>query len=321
MGSFLCDQLIKDNNIICLDNFVSGSRSNIDQLLRNPNFVFIKHDIIEPIDLEAYPELEKFKIKFQGLQEIYNLACPMSPKDFDKYRVETALTNSVGTANMLELAVKYRAKFLQFSTSSVYGPRSDKFKYFKEDSYQPMDPLTPRSCYDEGKRFAETLTATYREVYELDAKIVRIFRTYGPRVRLFSGEMVPDFVVQALDNKDLVIYGDKTFSTSLCYVEDVIDGCIKLMASAEVGPVNIGSPDEYSLIEVANKIIQMTDSSSKIVFEAPLLFMTPLGLPDISLAKEKLGWLPITTLETGLQKTIDYAKAHKVLIGLRREEV
>jgi len=320
IGSFLCDRLVKENNVICVDNFVSGSRSNIEHLLRNYNFVFLKHDIIEPLDLESFPELDKFKIKFQGLQEIYNLACPMSPKDFEKYRIETALTNSVGVANMLELAVKYKAKFLQASTSTVYGGRTEKIKYFKENDYQPVSPITPRSCYDEGKRFAESLVITYREVYNLDAKIVRIFRTYGPRVRLFSGEMVPDMVIQALDNKDLIIYGDSSFSTSLCYVEDIIDGCLKAMASNELGPINLGSPDEYSIVEVAKKIIQMTNSSSKIVFAPPLLFMTPLGLPDISLAKEKLNWIPVTTLEGGLQKTIDYAKAHKVLIGIQKEE-
>jgi UDP-glucuronate decarboxylase len=319
IGSFLCDRLVRNNNIICLDNFISGSQSNIEHLLRNANFVFIKHDIVEPLDLESYPELEKFKIKFQGIQEIYNLACPMSPKDFDKYKIETALTNSVGTANMLELALKFKAKFLQASTSTIYGGISEDIKHFKEGDYQPVNPITPRSCYDEGKRFAESLTVTYRDVHNIDAKIVRVFRTYGPRVRLFSGEMVPDFVVQAIDNKDLVIYGDEKFSTSLCYVDDIVEGCIKTMASGEPGPINLGSPDDYSLVEVAKKIIEMTGSSSKIVFEPPLLFMTQLGLPDITLAKDKLSWIPVTTLEKGLEKTIEYAKAHKVLIGIQKE--
>jgi UDP-glucuronate decarboxylase len=320
IGSFLCDRLVKENNVICVDNFVSGNQNNIEQLLRNSNFVFIKHDISEPLDLENYPELEKFKINIQGIQEIYNFACPMSPKDFDKYRIETALANSVGTANMLEMAVKYKAKFLQASTSTVYGSRTAEKKYFKENDYQPVDPVSPRSCYDEGKRFAESLAVTYRDVYNIDTKIVRIFRTYGPRVRLFAGEMVPDFVVQALDNKDLIIYGDEKFSTSLCYVEDLVEGCIKAMASSEKEPINLGSPDDYSLVDVAKKIIEMTGSKSKIVFEPALLFMSQLGLPDIGLAKEKLDWLPITTLETGLKKTINYAKAHKVLVGVRSEE-
>jgi len=320
LGSFLADELVKENNVVCIDNFVSGSRSNVEHLLRNPNFVLVKHDIVEPIDLESLPELEKFKVKFQGIQEVYNLACPMSPKDFDKYRIETALANSVGIANMLELAVKYKAKFMQFSTSVVYGGKTEAIKYFKEDSYQPMNPTTPRSCYDEGKRFAESLTVTYRDVYNIDAKIVRVFRTYGPRVRLFSGEMVPDFVVQALDNQDLIIYGDENFSTSLCYIDDVVKAAVKMMATAEQGPMNIGSADEYRLADVAKKIIQMTGSKSKIVYRPAMLFVTQLGLPDITLAKERLNWLPVTTLDKGLEKTIDYAKAHKVLVGTQREE-
>jgi UDP-glucuronate decarboxylase len=244
------------------------------------------------------------------------LACPTSAKNFEKYKVQTLLTNFLGTKNMLDLALNYKAKFLFASSSVVYGPRRADGLFYKEDELGVgLDQLSPRACYDEGKRFAETAIATYEQVHGLDVKIARIFRTYGPRERLFDGEMIPDFVIDALDNKDLVIYGDENFSTSLCYVSDVVDGLIRLMAAPSgVGPVNLGSDQDLKLFEVANKIIEMTGSSSKIVFEPPLLFMTPLGLPDIRKATEFLGWMPLVRLEDGLRKTIDYIQAHKPLL-------
>jgi len=316
IGSHLCDSLIKTNKVICLDNFISGSEINIDHLLRFPDFEFIKHDITEPINLEKFPELEKFNVRFQGVQEIYNLACPTSPRDFEKYRIETIFTNSYGTRNALDLAVKYKAKFLHFSSSVVYGGRIKENFFYKEDYIGVVDPLSPRSCYDEGKRFAESLVANYRSVYNIDAKIARIFRTYGSRMKLGEGHMMPDFIINALDNKDLVIYGDETFSSSFCYVSDIVDGVIRLMkTSPEVYLINLGSPRVYKIVDVAKEIIKMTSSQSKIVFHAPLLFMTPLGLPDITQAREKLGWIPVVTLKSGLEKFIDYAKAHKEIKG------
>lgn len=315
IGSHLCEKLIKTSRVICLDNFVTGNVSNIDFLLQHPDFVFIRHDVVESIDLESFPELERFKIKFQGLQEIYNLACPTSAKDFDKFKIATLAANSVGMKNVLDLAVKYKAKFVHASSSVVYGPRQEDKEFFREEDLGCVDHLTPRGCYDEGKRFSETMVGTYREAYNLDAKIARIFRTYGPRERLFDGEMVPDFIIDALDNKDLIIYGDKNFSTSLCYVDDVVSGFMKLMAApSDIGPVNLGSNEDLKLLDVAEKIISMTGSESKIVFEKPLLFMTALGLPDTSKAKELLGWVPLVRLEDGLQKSIDYTQAYKPLL-------
>ena len=316
IGSHLCDSLMKTSKVICLDNFISGSEINIDHLLRFPDFEFIKHDITEPINLEKFPELEKFNVRFQGVQEIYNLACPTSPRDFEKYRIETIFTNSYGTRNALDLAVKYKAKFLHFSSSVVYGGRIKENFFYKEDYIGVVDPLSPRSCYDEGKRFAESLVANYRSVYNIDAKIARIFRTYGSRMKLGEGHMMPDFIVNALDNKDLVIYGDETFSSSFCYVSDIVDGVIRLMkTSPDVYLINLGSPRVYKIVDVAKEIIKMTSSQSKIVFHAPLLFMTPLGLPDITEAREKLGWIPVVTLKSGLEKFIDYTKAHKEIKG------
>ncbi|MFA6215545.1 MAG: GDP-mannose 4,6-dehydratase [Patescibacteria group bacterium] len=315
IGSHLCDELVKTSKVICIDNFISGDEANIDHLLQNSDFQFIKHDINEPIDLESLAELEKFRIKFQGIQEIYHLACPTSPKDFESTKIQTVLTNSVGTKNILDLAAKYKAKFMLASSSVVYGPRDLNDPYFKEDHQGIVDQLSPRACYDEGKRFAETITTTYGQVYGLDAKIVRIFRTYGPRMKLKIGQMIPDFVYNALANKDLVIYGDESFSTSLCHVADVVQGMVKVMKSGEAGPFNLGGDLDYKVVDVAKKVIEITGSKSKIVFEKPLLFMTPLGLPDITLAKERLGWFPVVLLEDGIKGAIDFFRAHRSILS------
>ena len=316
IGSHLCEALLNGGQkVICVDDLTSGRQQNIDHLLANPDFVFLKHDVTIPLDLEAFPELERFKVKFQGVQEVYHLACPTSPKDFERMRVATLLANAHGTVNMLHTAVKYEAKFLLASSAVVYGVRQPGVRFHREDQYGPLDHLSPRACYDEGKRFAETAVATYRQHYGVQAKIARIFRTYGPRQRLRIGEMLPDFIVHAIEGNDLVIYGDESFSTSLTYVDDVVSGILKLMASDEGGPMNFGSPEEFRLADVAKQIVAMTGSTSLVKFESPLLFMTPLGLPDITLARELLGWTPIVRLEDGLQKSIAYAQAHKELLG------
>lgn len=314
IGSHLCDELIKTSKVICVDNFISGDEANIDHLLQNPDFQFIKHDVNEAMNLEELLELEKFRIKFQGLQEIYHLACPTSPQDFEKTRIETVLTNSLGVRNILDLAVKYKAKFLLASSSVVYGPRDSQNLFIKEDFKGVVDQLSPRACYDEGKRFAETLTITYAQAHNLDVKIARIFRTYGPRMKLKIGQMLPDFVYNALGNEDLIIYGDENFSTSLCHVSDVVQGLIKFMKSGELGPFNIGSDLEYKIVDVAKKIIELTNSKSKIVFKKPLLFMTPLGLPDLTLVKERLSWFPVVLLEDGIKGAIDYFRAYKSIL-------
>jgi UDP-glucuronate decarboxylase len=311
LGSHLCDELIRNNNVICLDDFSSSRVENISHLLEQPNFEFIKHDISKPIDLKEYRELDKFKIRFQGIQEIYHLACPTSPKNFNDLRVKTLRANSLGTINVLELALEYKAKFLLTSSMVVYGPRFPDAPVFSEEYQGYVNFVGPRGCYDEGKRFAETAVVTYRDTYNLDAKIARIFRTYGPRLSLFDGHMIPDFVLQALNNKPMVVYGDEQFSTSLCYVSDVIEGLLKLMKSGEAGPVNFGNEQEYRMGEIAEKIKQMIGSSSAVVHKDPLLFMTPLGLPDITLAKNKLGWYPLVPLEEGLVRTIEYIRANQ----------
>ncbi len=316
IGSHLCEKLLAEGaRVICVDNLISSALNNIDFLLKNPDFEFIRQDISTPLTLENFPELERFKVAFQGIQEVYHLACPMSPKDFEKTRMQVLYANSLGTKNALDLALKYRARVLFASTSSVYGPRPADNHFIKESELGMVDTLGPRCSYDEGKRFAESACQTYRQVHQLDVRIARIFRTFGPRQRLFSGEMVPDFIVQALDGKDLELYGDETFTTSLCYVTDLVDGIMKLMAmDQDIGPVNLGSDTDIPLVDVVQRILEMTNSSSKMSFQPSLTFMTPLGLPDLSKAKEKLGWMPLVPLDEGLKRIIDYTVAMKQLM-------
>lgn len=303
IGSNLCDELIKENKVICIDNFSGGNIENINHLLSNPNFVFINHDLSIPIDLESLVELEKFKISFQGIQEIYNLACPMSAKKFIDNRDKILLANSYVVKNALDMALKYNSRFLQFSSSVVYGLRSSDGKV-KEDYVGLVDHLSDRGCYDEGKRFAESFVNTYRKMFNLDTKIIRLFRTYGPRMALYDDQMLPDFVNNALNNDDIVIFGDEKFSSSLCYVDDVIDAAIKIIRSEFSGPFNVGSEDDVKLYDVAKMIIEMTESDSKIVFEPNKIFMTQLNVPDTYKLRNDLGWMPVVTLENGLKKTI-----------------
>lgn len=316
LGSHLCERLLAEGaRVICLDNLISSNLNNIEFLLKNPEFEFIKQDISLPFDPELFPELERFKIKFQGIQEIYNLACPMNPKLFEQTRMQTLFANSLGIKHVLDLALRYKAKLLHASSSSVYGPRPTDNHLLKESEIGCVDMHSPRSAYDEGKRFAETVCRTYHDVHGLDVKIARIFRTYGPRERLFSGEMIPDFILNALDGKDIEIYGDETFSTSLCYVTDVVDGLYKLMsADGDLGAVNLGSDLDQPILQIVQSILEMTGSTSRAVFQPPLTFMTPLGLPDLTKAKEKLGWMPLVRMDEGLKGIIDYTMAHKNLL-------
>lgn len=318
IGSHLCDELVKECKVICLDNFVTSSATNIEHLLPNPNFVFINHDISQPIDLESLPELRKFKVAFQGIQEIYHLACPTSPKHFVENCYATLLANSLGVKNALDIAVKYGSRFLHFSSSVVYGPRhlNESAGNIKEDYLGRLDHLSARACYDEGKRFAETMVSSYRQLFNLDTKIMRIFRTYGPRMMLNDDQMIPDFVNSCLNNEDLVIYGDENFSSSFCYVSDAVDAAFKLMNSPLTGPINIGSDEDVKIADIGRIIIEETGATnSKIAFQERKLFMTELPLPDIYQARNDLGWMPVVTLRNGLKKTIFDLQAKKQLRG------
>lgn len=318
IGSHLCDELVKNNKVICVDNFISGSERNIDHLLANPDFIFINHDLSRPLDLANRADLKKFKIEFQGLQEIYNLACPMSPRGFLNNRAAILEANSSVVKNLLDLALKYQAKFLQFSSSVVYGSR-DKERpelKFAENHLGLTDQLSPRSAYDEGKRFAETLVANYRSIYNLDAKIVRLFRIYGPRMALSDDQMIPDFISNALDNKEIVVPAPENFSSSFCYIEDALDAVSKLMATDLPGPFNIGSDVDINLQELVRIILKETVSQSPVTYTNSPLFVSELVLPDIRAAKNNLNWMPVVTLENGLRKTIFDIKANRRLQGL-----
>lgn len=313
IGSFLCERLLKDGHrVICVDNLSTSTTANIEQMLKLPDFEFLRADISEKLDLETLPELERFKVRFQGIQEIYHLACPMSAKNFDQHRMTTLRANSLGMYNVLEMAVKYQAKFFLASTSVIYGPRPADLHAFKEEEFGNTNHLTPRGCYDEGRRWAETMAYTYAQVHGLDVRTARIFRTYGPRLPINDGHMIPDFIMDALDGKDLIIYGDDKFRTSLIFVSDVVDGIVRTMnLQKNPGIVNLGSDYDLKLVDVANKIIALTGSTSKVVFEPPLLFLTQLGLPDVTRAKDDLGWLPLVSLEQGLKKSIEYTITNK----------
>lgn len=313
LGSHLCDELIKDNKIICIDNFSTGVEKNIDHLLANQNFEFIRHDITNPIELESLPGLQKFKIEFQGIQEIYNLACPTSPKNFEKNKIATLNANSYGVKNSLDLALKYESKLLHFSSSVIYGPRDKEEANVSEEKIGCVDLLSERSSYDEGKRFAEAMVMTYQREYKADFKIARLFRVYGPRMPLNDGLMLPDFISNALDGEVLSILGDDTFSSTFCYVSDCVDAVIKLMESDEKSPINIGSDVEVNVTDIAQKIIEITNSNSQIEYADELLFMTPLALPDISKARSILGWMPVVPLDHGLEKTVYELRASKGL--------
>ncbi len=317
IGSHLCDSLIRTGNVICLDNFVSGNTENIEHLLHLPNFEFVRHDVVDPIDLETSPGLKKFKIPFHGIQEIYHLACPTSHYEKHEHQLATVLTNGIGTRNILDLAVKYHARFMFTSSSAVYGwPIEKNGKVFKEDYWGYVNHLGERSCYDEGKRYAETLIKVYREKFKIDARIIRLFETYGPRMNLSDNRMIPRLVSQAILNEKMIIYAESDAVTTLCYISDVIEAIHRMTKSDLVGPVNVGSPNAIRLNEIAEKVKLAAGSSSEIGYEKESPYTHHRGIPDISLAKNKLGWFPVVPLEEGIKLTIDDMRGSRV-IGLK----
>jgi len=293
IGSHLCDRLISSgNDVICVDNLFTGSKDNIRHLLNNPYFEFIRHDMTQPIFIEC--------------DQIYNLACPASPKWYQKDPIFTFKTSVYGAMNCLGLAKRTGARVLQASTSEVYG---DPHVHPQDESYWGnVNPIGIRSCYDEGKRAAETLFFDYHRKHGVEVKIIRIFNTYGPRMDVGDGRVVSNFIVQALKNEDITIYGDGSQTRSFCYVDDLVEGMIRLMNSREdfTGPVNIGNPDEHTIKELAEMVIGLTGSESKIVYK-PLPSDDPTRRkPTIELARDELGWEPQVKLMEGLGKTIDY---------------
>jgi UDP-glucuronate decarboxylase len=295
IGSHLCERLLRDGHeVICLDNFFTGSKENIAGLLDNPAFELIRHDITQPILLEA--------------DRIYNLACPASPIHYQFNPVKTIKTSVLGTIHMLGLAKRVRARILQASTSEVYG---DPEVHPQTEAYWGnVNPIGVRSCYDEGKRVAETLMMDYHRQNGVDVRIIRIFNTYGPRMAVNDGRVVSNFIVQALRGEDITVYGDGGQTRSFCYVDDLVEGMVRMMGTdGFTGPVNLGNPAETTILEFARRIIALTGSRSQIVFR-PLPADDPKQRqPDISLARERLGWEPQVDVETGLKRTIDYFAA------------
>lgn len=293
LGSFLCEKLLaKGNEVISLDNYFSGNKKNIEHLLANPRFEAIRHDVTQPIHLEV--------------DEIYNFACPASPIHYQHNPVHTTKTCVMGAINMLELARNVKAKIIQASTSEVYG---DPLVHPQNEEYfGNVNPIGARSCYDEGKRVAETLFFDYRQQYNVEIKIIRIFNTYGPRMSINDGRVVSNFIIQALRGDDITIYGRGDQTRSFCYVDDLVDGVIDFMnlESEEFGPINLGNPQEFTILDLAKKILELTNSSSKIVFK-DLPQNDPMQRkPVIDKARRLLGFNPQTHLEEGLTKTINY---------------
>ncbi|WP_455626342.1 UDP-glucuronic acid decarboxylase family protein [Parabacteroides sp.] len=293
IGSHLCDRLLREgNDVICLDNYFTGSKDNIRHLLGNDHFELVRHDVINPYHAEV--------------DEIYNLACPASPPHYQYNPIKTIKTSVMGAINMLGLAKRTKAKILQASTSEVYG---DPAIHPQMESYWGnVNPIGIRSCYDEGKRCAETLFMDYHRQNGVRIKIIRIFNTYGPRMNPNDGRVVSNFIVQALKGEDITIYGDGTQTRSFQYVDDLIEAMIRMMATGDdfIGPVNTGNPGEFTMLELAEKVIELTNSTSKIVY-CPLPGDDPKQRkPDIALAKEKLDWEPTIRLEEGLKRTIAY---------------
>lgn len=295
LGSHLCDSLIKEgHDVLCLDNFFTGSKSNISHLLGKPNFELIRHDLVQPIFIES--------------DEIYNLACPASPIHYQYNPVKTVKTSVMGSINMLGLAKRVKAKILQASTSEIYG--NPTVHPQKEDYWGNVNTIGPRSCYDEGKRCAETLFFDYHRQNRVNIRVVRIFNTYGPRMHPNDGRVVSNFIVQAMKNQDITVFGDGSQTRSFCYVDDMIEGIIRMMNGPDdfIGPLNLGNPDESSILQLAETIIRLVGSRSKIIFK-PLPQDDPLQRqPDITLARKNFDWQPKIDLDEGLKKTIEYFK-------------
>ena len=293
LGSHLCERLVSEgHDVICLDNFFTGSKANVSHLFNKPNFELMRHDVTFPLYVEV--------------DQIYNLACPASPVHYQHDPVQTTKTSVHGAINMLGLAKRTKARIFQASTSEVYG---DPEVHPQPESYWgKVNPIGIRSCYDEGKRCAETLFFDYHRQHNLDIKVARIFNTYGPRMHPNDGRVVSNFIVQALNGQDITIYGDGQQTRSFCYVDDLIEGFVRLMNTEPgfTGPVNLGNPNEFTMLELAEKVLKLVGGKSKLTFMSLPADDPKQRQPNISLANEKLGWRPHVNLDEGLQKTLDY---------------
>jgi len=299
LGSHLCDRLVSaGQDVICADNFFTSQKSNIEHLLGKPNFELIRHDVTHPLWLEV--------------DEIYNLACPASPVHYQYNPIKTIKTSVMGAINMLGLAKRVRAKILHASTSEVYGDPPAEHHPQRESYWGNVNPIGPRACYDEGKRAAETLFFDYHRQNKVNIRVVRIFNTYGPRMHPYDGRVVSNFILQALNGEDITIFGEGTQTRSFCYVDDLIDGMLRMMEAPDdlTGPVNLGNPREFTIRQLAEQVVELAGSQSKIVQARPLPQDDPQQRrPDITLAKTRLGWEPTIAIEEGLRRTIAWFRS------------
>jgi UDP-glucuronate decarboxylase len=289
LGSHLCERLVEEgHDVICLDNFFTSQKTNVAHLLGRPNFELVRHDVTQPIHLEV--------------DKIYNLACPAAPGHYQYNPIKTMKTSVLGAINLLGMSKRCRARILQASTSEVYG---DPEVHPQPETYRgAVNPIGPRACYDEGKRAAETLFMDYHRMHGVDIRIVRIFNTYGPRMHPFDGRVVSNFIRQALRGEDITLFGDGSQTRSFCYCDDLVDGILRMMNGEFIGPLNLGNPDEFTILDLANEVIELTESKSKIISKPLPLDDPARRRPEITLAKTHLGWKPRVALREGLERTI-----------------
>ncbi len=301
LGSHLCERLVEQgHDVICVDNFFTSQKTNVSHLLKHPNFDLVRHDITQPLVLDV--------------DQVYNLACPAAPGHYQYNPIKTLKTSILGAIHTLGIAKRCRAKILQASTSEVYG---DPEVHPQSESYRgAVNPIGPRACYDEGKRAAETLFMDYHRMHKMNIRIVRIFNTYGPRMHPYDGRVVSNFIRQALHNENITVFGDGSQTRSFCYRDDLVEGMLRMMSAPDdcTGPINLGNPDEFTVLELAKLVIELTGSKSKIVYKDLPEDDPTRRQPDITLAKKRLGWSPQTPLREGLQKTIEWFR------GIRWDE-
>jgi UDP-glucuronate decarboxylase len=310
IGSHLCESLVKNGfNVLCIDNFSSGDESFISHLLQLPNFELINHDLTSEINLNDYREAKKFDIEFLGVSEIYHLACPSSPGNYDKFAMSTLFANSHATKNVLDMAVKYNSKVLFSSSSVVYGEPAKEMTFVKEEDLGLVDNLNEKSCYNEGKRFAESICYYYSKYKGVDVKIARIFSIYGPRMKIKNGRLIADLLSSAIDNKPLVLDCRKEDIKSYCYINDLLEAFYLIMENGSFGPYNVGNPSPVKMIEVLKTIKDLTFSDFKCTFTEKKHSRKPL--PDLSRIKKEFGWFPLTPIEKGFKETIAFTKANR----------
>jgi len=310
IGSHLCDSLVKNGfNVLCIDNFSSGEESNISHLLQLPNFELINHDLTTEINLNEYREAKKFDVEFLGISQIYHLACPTSPGNYDKFAMSTLFANSHATKNVLDMAIQYNSKVLFSSSSVIYGEPEKEMTFVKEEDLGMVNNLDPKACYNEGKRFSESVCYYYSKYKGIDIKIARLFSIYGPRMKIKNGRLIADLINNAIDNKPLTLDCKKEDIRSYCYINDLIEAFYVIMDNGEFGPYNVGNPAPVKMIEVLKTIKDLTFSDFKCTFTEKKHSKKPL--PDLSRIKKEFGWFPLTPIEKGFKETIAFTKANR----------